>query len=43
MNQRKQSEDEIFSAVQYAHEAIKDIIKFQIDFCNEFSIEKREF
>jgi polyribonucleotide nucleotidyltransferase len=40
---KEASEDEIFSAVQYAHEAIKDIIKFQIEFCSELSIEKREF
>lgn len=40
---KEASEDEIFSAVQYAHEAIKDIIKFQIEFSSELSIEKREF
>jgi len=39
---KEASEDEILSAVQYAHEVIKDIIKFQKDFCSELSIEKRE-
>ena len=40
---KEASEDEILSAVQYAHEAIRDIIKFQKEFCSELSIEKREF
>ncbi len=36
------SEDEILTAVQYGHEVIKDIIKFQIEFVKGISKSKRE-
>ena len=36
------SEDEILTTVQYGHEVIKDIIKFQIEFVKGISKSKRE-
>ncbi|MFQ6607779.1 MAG: polyribonucleotide nucleotidyltransferase [Fidelibacterota bacterium] len=38
---KETSEDEVLAAVQYAQEAISDIIKFQRAFCDELDISKR--